>query len=105
MIIVITIINDNRKKIEFNKDTLLQKFYQVFGEEKNKVEMSSVNAKEIKHNYLVISFLPVLFKCSEANFIKKMKLSQDKQSIHKLVKYYPSLMKKIDELKKIKNKK
>ena len=34
-----------------------------------------------------------------------MKLSQDKQSIHKLVKYYPSLMKKIDELKKIKNKK
>ena len=105
MIFVITIINDNTKKIEFNKDTLLQKFYQVFGEEKNKVEMSSVNAKEIKQNYLVISFLPVLFKCSEANFIKKMKLSQDKQSIHKLVKYYPSLMKKIDELKKIKNKK
>lgn len=105
MIFVITIINDNRKKIEFNKDTLLQKFYQVFGEEKNKVEMSSVNAKEIKQNYLVISFLPVLFKCSEANFIKKMKLSQDKQSIHKLIKYYPSLMKKIDELKKIKNKK
>ena len=100
IIYVILIINDNRKKIEFSKDTLLQKFYQIFGEEKNKVEMSSVNVKEIKKNYLVISFLPVLFKCSEANFIKKMRLSQDKQSINKLLKYYPSLMKKIDELKK-----
>jgi hypothetical protein len=105
IIFVITIINDNRNKIEFNKDTLLQKFYQIFGEEKNKVEMSSVNVNEAKQHYLIISFLPILFKCKEANFIKKMRLSQDKQSINKLVKYYPSLMKKIDEIKKIKNKK
>jgi hypothetical protein len=100
IIFVITIINDNRNKIEFNKDTLLQKFYQIFGEEKNKVEMSSVNVNEAKQHYLIISFLPILFKCKEANFIKKMRLSQDKQSINKLLKYYPSLMKKIDELKK-----
>jgi hypothetical protein len=105
IIFVITIINDSKKKIEFNKDTLLQKLYQIFGEEKNKIEMTAINLKEAKQNYLVISFLPILFKCSEANFIKKMRLSQDKQSINKLVKYYPSLMKKIDEIKKIKNKK
>ena len=100
IIFVITIINDNRKKIEFSKDTLLQKFYQIFGEEKNKVEISSINVKETKPKYLVISFLPVLFKCSEASFLKKMRLSQDKQSINRLLKYYPSLMKKIGEMKK-----
>ena len=100
IIFVITIINDNRNKIEFSKGTLLQKFYQIFGEEKNKVEISSINAKETKPQYLVISFLPVLFKCSEASFLKKMRLSQDKQSINRLLKYYPSLMKKIGETKK-----
>ena len=61
--------------------------------------MTAINLKEAKQNYLVISFLPILFKCSEANFIKKMRLSQDKQSINKLIKYYPSLMKKIDATK------
>ena len=99
IIFVITIINDSRNKIEFNKDTLLQKFYQIFGEEKNKIEMTEINLKETKQNYLVISFLPILFKCSEANFIKKMRLSQGGMSINKLVKYYPSLMKKIDGTK------
>ena len=78
----------------------MQKFYQISGEEKNKVAMSSVNMKETKQHYLIISFLPILFKCSEANFIKKMRLSKDKQSLNKLVKYYPSLIKKIDEIKK-----
>ena len=99
IIFVITIVNDSKKRIYFKKDVLLQKFYEVFGEEKNKIEISTVNNKEITQKFLIISFLPVLFKCKEANFIGNMRLSKDKQSINKLVQYYPSLMKKISETK------
>ena len=100
ILFVINIINDNEKQIQFQKDILLKKFYQIFGESKNKVEISSINNKDVKYqHYLIVSFLPVLFKCREANFIGKIKLSKDKQSINKLIQYYPSLMKKISELK------
>ena len=99
IIFVITIVNDSKKRIYFKKDVLLKKFYEVFGEEKNKIEISTVNNKEVTQKFLIISFLPVLFKCKEANFIGKMRLSKDKQSINKLVQYYPSLMKKISETK------
>ena len=100
ILFVINIINDNEKQIQFQKDILLKKFYQIFGESKNKVEISSINNKDVKYqHYLIVSFLPVLFKCREANFIGKIKLSKDKQSINKLIQYYPSLMKKISEIK------
>ncbi len=49
---IITIINDRGKKIYFNKDNLLRKFYKVFGEEKNKIEISSINIKDNKSHYL-----------------------------------------------------
>ena len=99
ILFVITIVNDNKKRIYFKKDVLLQKFYEIFGEEKNKIEISTINNKEITQKFLILSFLPVLFKCKEANFIGKMRLSRDKQSINKLVQYYPSLMKMINGTK------
>ena len=107
ILFVIAIINSNEKKIQFQKDVFLQKFYAIFGEHKNKVEISTITSKDEKEkeNYLIISFLPVLFKCKEASFLGKMKLSKDKQSINKLVQYYPSLMKKIKETKNEINKK
>ena len=99
IIFVITIVNDTKKKIFFKKDNFIQKFYQIFGEDKNKVEISTINTKNINQRFLIVSFLPVLFKCKEANFIGQMRLSKDKESINNLVKYYPSLMKKISETK------
>jgi hypothetical protein len=99
IIFVITIVNDTKKKIFFKKDNFVQKFYQIFGEDKNKVEISTINTKNINQRFLIVSFLPVLFKCKEANFIGQMRLSKDKESINNLVKYYPSLMKKISETK------
>ena len=112
IIFVITIINDSEKKIQFQKDILLQKFYQIFGEQKNIVEFSQITTKEKEEKekkenekYLIISFLPSLFKSNESNFRDEIKLSKDKQSINNLVKYYPSLMKKIKLAKEKKNKK
>ena len=99
---MITIINDRGNKIYFNRDNLLRKFYKVFGEEKNKIEISSLNLKDSKSHYLIVSFLPILFKCREADLDNKIRLSKDRQSINGWIKYYPSLMKKINELKSTK---
>ena len=100
ILFIIIIINDSDKKIHFEKDAILKQFYEVFGETKNKVEISKINDKDLKYkHYLIISFLPVLFKCREASFIGKLQLSKDKQSINKLIQYYPSLMKTISEIK------
>ena len=100
ILFVINIVNDNEKKIQFQKDILLKKFYQIFGESKNKVEISTINNKNAKYqHYLIVSFLPVLFKCKEASFLGKLKFSKDTQSINKLIQYYPSLMKQINEIK------
>ena len=98
ILFVITIINDSDKVIQFQKDILLKKFYQIFG--KNTVIFSSINNNEkAEEQYLIVSFLPILFKCRESAFIRNLKLSKDKRSINKLVQYYPSLMKKISETK------
>ena len=77
------------------RNILLKKFYKIFGEEKNKIEISTFNLKNDKKRYLIVSFLPILFKCREDDFA----LSKDKQSINRLVRYYPSLMSKLDEVK------
>ena len=97
IIFIITIINDSGKRINFQKNTLLKKFYKIFGEEKNKIEISSIDPKENKQNYLIVSFLPILFKCREDDLAE----SKDKQSINRLVKYYPSLMKRLNEVKNV----
>ena len=96
-----TILYDNDEEINFNKQSLIKKFFDIFGEEKNKIEISVINLKETKKNYVLVSFLPILFKCYKStDFIDKEKLKINKQSINGLVRYYPSLMKKIIELKK-----
>ena len=103
ILFIITIINESGNKIYFNKDTLLRKFYKIFGEEKNKIEISSIDVNDTKNRYIIISFLPILFKCRESEFDSEIRLSKNKQSINGWIKYYPSLMKKINELKIIKN--
>ena len=103
ILFIITIINESGSKIYFNKDTLLRKFYKIFGEEKNKIEISSIDVNDVKNRYIIISFLPILFKCRESEFDSEIRLSKNKQSINGWIKYYPSLMKKINELKINKN--
>ena len=99
ILFIITIINERGKKIYFKKDTLLKKFYKVFGEEKNTIEISTINQKETKINYLIVSFLPIIFKCREADFESKIRLFKDRQSINVYIKSYKNLMKKISEVK------
>ena len=97
-IFLIIIINDNGNKIYFNKDTLLKKFYKIFGEEKNKIEFSSINITDNKSNNLFVSFLPILFKSREAEFESQIRQLKDRLSINGLIKYYPSLMRKISDM-------
>ena len=72
ILFVITIINESEEKIQFEKDVLLKEFYQIFGEKKNTIEISSINNEKEEEKYLIVSFLPVLFKCRESNFIKNI---------------------------------
>ena len=91
ILFIITIINESGNKICFNKDTLLMKFSKVFGEEKNKIEISSIDVNDTKNRY-IISFLPILFKCRESEFDSEIRLSKNNQSINGWSKYYPSLI-------------
>ena len=96
-----TILYDNDEEISFNRQGLIKNFFDIFGEEKNKIEISVIKLRETKKNYVLVSFLAILFKCyKNTDFIDKEKLEKNKQSINGLVRYYPSLMKKIIELKK-----
>ena len=86
------------EQIYFNKQNFIKDFLQIFGEEKNKIEISVIRLKETKKNYVLISFLGILFKCYKSNTINKQKWKNNRNSIDGLVRYYPMLMKKIVEL-------
>ena len=101
ILFVKTILYDNQEEIHFNKQSFIKKFFDIFGEEKNKIEISVINLKEIKKNYVLVSFLPILFKCyKNTDMIDRQQLERNKQSIDGLVRYYPILMNKIVLLKK-----
>ena len=95
IIFIITIINESGKRINFERNAILKKFYKIFGEEKNKIEISSIDTKNDKQNNLIVSFLPILFKCREDDYAS----AKGKQSINRLVRYYPSLINKMKEVK------
>ena len=84
----------------FNKDNLVSKFSEIFGEEKNKIEISVIKIKETKNNYVLVSFLPILFKNYKfKEIMENHLLIMDKQSLDGIIRYYPYLMKSIVELK------
>ena len=95
-----TILYDKDEHIQFDKKSFIKKFYDVFGEDKNKIEISVINIKETKKNYVLVSFLAILFKCyKDTDAIDKGMLDKNKQAINGLVRYYPTLMKKIVHMK------
>ena len=100
ILFMICFINERGEKIIFNKDKLLVKFYKIFGEEKNKIEISSIDVGEKANNYFFVSFLPIIFKVKESEIADQIKLNKDKQSLNGWIKYYLNLMRTISELKK-----
>ena len=99
ILFVKTILYDNEEEIHFNKNDLIKKFYDIFGEE-NKIEISVINLKKAKKNYVLVSFLAILFKYyKNTDIINKEKLEKNKIAINGLARFYPSLMNKIIELK------
>ena len=100
ILFMICFINERGEKIIFNSDKLLVKFYKIFGEEKNKIEISSVDVGEKANNNFFISFLPIIFKVKESEIDDQIKMSKDKQSLNGWIKYYLNLMRTINELKK-----
>ena len=101
ILFVKTNLYDNVEKIHFNKKSLIKQFFDVFGEDKNKIEISVIKLDKAKKNYVLVSFLGILFKSYKStDAINKEKLEKNKQSIDGLVRYYPLLMNKIVELKK-----
>ena len=100
IIFVKAILFDNEQYIIFNKNGLIKNFYDIFGEERNKIEISVLNLKEEKKNYVLVSFLAILFKCyKNTDIINKNKIEENKQQFNGLIRYYPILMKRIVELK------
>ena len=100
ILFMICFINEREEKIIFNSDKLLVKFHKIFGEEKNKIEISSIDVGEKVNNYFFISFLPIIFKVKESEIGDQIKMNKDKQSLNGWIKYYLNLMRTINELKK-----
>ena len=100
IIFVKTILFDNENQIFFNKKEMIKSFYDIFGEERNKIEISVLNLKEEKKNYVLVSFLAILFKCyKNTDIINKNNIIEDNKQFNGLIRYYPILMKRIVELK------
>ena len=99
IIFVKVILFDNEQQIFFNKKDLIKKYYDIFGEEKNKIEISVLNIKEIKKNYVLVSFLAILFKCYKNTDIIDKNNFETNEKFKGLIRYYPSLMKKIVDIK------
>ena len=96
-----TMLYDNERKMQFTKKHLIKKFYDVFGEDKNKIEITAIKLNQTKEKYLLVSFLAILFKYNKGkNNFNKEQLEKSNQYINGIIRYYPSLMKKIVELKK-----
>lgn len=89
---------DKNENFDFDKNNLLKKFNKIFEEESNNnIEISVIKIKQIKKNYVLVSFLSTIFKTfkiREKNENKKM----NSQSLNGIIRYYPELMKKIVEL-------
>jgi len=94
------ILYDKEEEIPFDKKILVKKFFDIFGEDKNKIEISVINLKETKKVYILVSFLAILFKNYKGtNIIDNQKLERNRQAINGLMRFYPSLMRKIVEKK------
>ena len=88
------------EEIHFNKQALIKQFFDIFGEDKNKIEISVIKLDKPKKNYVLVSFLGILFKnYKNKDIIDREKLEKNKQSIDGLVRYYPTLMNRIVQLK------
>jgi hypothetical protein len=95
------VLYDKEEDIPFDKKILIKKFFDIFGEDKNTIEISVINLKEEKKTYILVSFLAILFKNYKGtNIIDTKKLERNRQAINGLMRFYPSLMKKIVEKKK-----
>ena len=95
------VLYDKEEDIPFDKKILIKKFFDIFGEDKNSIEISVINIKEEKKVYILVSFLAILFKNYKGtNMIDNQKLERNRQAINGLLRFYPSLMKKIVEKKK-----
>lgn len=90
---------DRENTIPFNKKELVKQFYDIFGDDNNKFEVSVLKLNQTKKNYVLVSFLAIIFKCYKNDIINEEKLAKDKLIINGLVRYYPNLMEKIVELK------
>ena len=100
ILFVKTNLYDN-EEIFFDKQSLIKRLlFDIYGEEKNKIEISVLNLNQTKKNYVLVSFLGVLFKSYKSKaLINREKLMKNKQAIDGLVRFYPTLMKKIIILK------
>ena len=102
ILFVKTVLYEQEEQIPFDKKIYIKKFCEIFGEEKNKIEISVLNIKEEKKAYILVSFLAILFKCYRGtDKIDNQVLEKNKQGINGLVRFYPNLMKKIVEKKSL----
>jgi hypothetical protein len=102
ILFVKTVLYEQEEQIPFDKKIYIKKFCEIFGEEKNKIEISVLNIKEEKKAYILVSFLAILFKCYRGtDKIDNQLLEKNKQAINGLVRFYPNLMKKIVEKKSL----
>ena len=90
----------DKEEFNFDKVHILKKFYDIFNEDKNNIQISFIKIKEVKKKYVLVSFLSSLFKEYKLSIIKEdQNFKMDTQSLNGIIRYYLILMKKIFDLK------
>ena len=88
-------IIDKEEKYIFDKNSLLEKFCQFFGENKN-IVLSAIKIKEVTNSDVLVFFISTLLKTyKNMIFRDKKELEINAQSLNGISRYYPDLMKKI----------
>ena len=97
LFIVDSINTGKNKKINFAKEDIIQQFHNVFDDKENKIEISKIKGNE---NYLLISFIGVVLrKFSSINYSETdSKMQNLLTSANGLQRFYPFLMKKIENI-------
>ena len=99
MLIIKSFIYEKEEKIVFNKDNLVKKFLSLFGENTNSIEISVIQLNKPKKNYVLLSFLPKIFKDYKLDLTKNGQNNDKIMSYNGVLRSYPQLINTILDTK------
>ena len=95
ILFVYSTLYDEKETNFFSKEAFLEDFNKIFGENKNKTELSFIFSKNAQTRHILVSFIPIIFKHYKRNKLFHNNFVLNRDIINCVIEYFPSLMRKI----------